>query len=159
MRRPGQPPAQFGIVGDDRHRVARATRPDCDFEWNIRQDLCARYDLFHRKSTSVTAIKCQAVAIAQKVFDGREMGDGGEFMLFVTRLAYQLMMSCGLLENPVTKGRQVHLDNARMLLADLAMLREKTVGNLNEDEAAHIDKVLNDLRPLVAKLISDGGQG
>ena len=44
---------------------------------------------------------------------------GGEFRLFVTRLAYQLMMSCGLLENPVTGSKDVHSDNARMLLADL----------------------------------------
>lgn len=84
-------------------------------------------------------------------------------MLFVTRLAYQLMMSCGLLENPVTKGRQVNVDNAKMLIADLSMLREKTVGNLNEDEEAHIDKVLNDLGPVVAKLAEQadgaGGEG
>ncbi|MEM9378620.1 MAG: DUF1844 domain-containing protein [Planctomycetota bacterium] len=77
---------------------------------------------------------------------------GGEFRLFLTRLAYQLMMSCGLLENPVTGSREVHADNARMLLADLAMLREKTLGNLDEEEAAHLDKVLNDLGPVVEKL-------
>ncbi len=77
---------------------------------------------------------------------------GGEFRLFITRLAYQLMMSCGLLENPVTRTKQVNGANARMLLADLSMLREKTVGNLDEDEEAHIDKVLSDLGPVVAKL-------
>lgn len=77
---------------------------------------------------------------------------GGEFRLFVTRLAYQLMMSCGLLENPVTGGRQTNADNARMLLADLTMLRDKTVGNLSEDEMAHIDKVITDLGPVVGKL-------
>lgn len=92
--------------------------------------------------------------------DGTEQGmdagemplPGGEFRLFVTRLAYQLMMSCGLLENPVTKSKQVNAPNARMLLSDLSMLREKTVGNLDEDEEAHIDKVLADLGPVVATL-------
>lgn len=88
--------------------------------------------------------------------ESRTAGDvplpGGEFRLFITRLAYQLMMSCGLLENPVTRTKQVNGDNARMLLADLSMLREKTVGNLDEDEEAHIDKVLSDLGPVVAKL-------
>ena len=39
-----------------------------------------------------------------------------------------------------------------MLLADLTMLRDKTVGNLSEDEMAHIDKVITDLGPVVAKL-------
>ncbi|MFT5734580.1 MAG: hypothetical protein ACI8WY_003262, partial [Planctomycetota bacterium] len=68
---------------------------------------------------------------------------GGEFRLFITRLAYQLMMSCGLLENPVTRMKDVHADNARMLIADLTMLQSKTVGNLSDDEQEHIDKVLN----------------
>ncbi|MEM8712926.1 MAG: DUF1844 domain-containing protein [Planctomycetota bacterium] len=77
---------------------------------------------------------------------------GGEFRLFITRLAYQLMMSCGLLENPVTGKRDVHAANARMLLDDLRMLQAKTVGNLDEDEQAHIDKVVNDMGPVVAGL-------
>lgn len=77
---------------------------------------------------------------------------GGEFRLFVQRLAYQLMMSCGLLENPVTKSRQVSAGNARMLIADLRMLREKTIGNLTEDEEDHIDKIVNDLGPVVDQL-------
>ncbi|MEM1453333.1 MAG: DUF1844 domain-containing protein [Planctomycetota bacterium] len=77
---------------------------------------------------------------------------GGEFRLFLTRLAYQLMMSCGLLENPVTGTKDVHADNARMLYADLQMLQDKTRGNLDEEEAAHLAKVLNDLGPVVGKL-------
>ncbi|MEM6674172.1 MAG: DUF1844 domain-containing protein [Planctomycetota bacterium] len=77
---------------------------------------------------------------------------GGEFRLFLTRLAYQLMMSCGILENPVTGSKEVHADNARMLLADLRMLAEKTRGNLDDGEEAHLAKVLGDLGPVVEKL-------
>ena len=77
---------------------------------------------------------------------------GGEFRLFVTRLAYQLMMSCGLLENPVTGSKDVHSDNARMLLADLLMLQEKTRGNLDDDEEAQLLKVVGDLGPVVERL-------
>ena len=77
---------------------------------------------------------------------------GGEFRLFLTRLAYQLMMSCGLLENPVSGAKDVHADNARMLLADLQMLQEKTRGNLDDDEEAHMNKVLADLTPVVERL-------
>ena len=86
----------------------------------------------------------------------RTVGDvplpGGEFRLFITRLAYQLMMSCGFLENPVTGTKQVSPDNARMLLADLTMLHEKTDGNLDPDEREHLEKVLNDLGPAVEQL-------
>ncbi len=77
---------------------------------------------------------------------------GGEFRLFLTRLAYQLMMSCGVLENPVTGSKEVHVDNARMLLADLQMLQEKTRGNLDDDEEFHMNKVLGDLAPIVERL-------
>lgn len=77
---------------------------------------------------------------------------GGDFRLFTTRLAYQLMMSCGLLENPVTGGTSPNPDNARMLLDDLRMLAEKTRGNLEEDEEQQLSKVLSDLTPVVEKL-------
>jgi len=77
---------------------------------------------------------------------------GGSFQLLVSRLSIQAMISLGILENPLTKKKEVHPHNARMLLDDLAMLREKTSGNLNEDEQSHLDKVLGDLRAVMAKL-------
>lgn len=81
---------------------------------------------------------------------------GGDFRLFTTRLAYQLMMSCGLLENPVTGATSPNPDNARMLLDDLRMLETKTRGNLEEDEQQQLSKVLSDLTPVVARLTSGG---
>jgi hypothetical protein len=76
---------------------------------------------------------------------------GGDFRLFLTRLAYQGMLACGLIENPLTKGRSVNPGNARMVLEDLRMLQDKTQGNLDGDEAAHLAKVLADLEPLVER--------
>lgn len=79
---------------------------------------------------------------------------GGDFRLFVTRLSLQTMISMGVLENPITRTRQVNVESARMLLDDLEMLREKTLGNLDQDEAAHIDKAIRDLRGAFARLDS-----
>lgn len=70
---------------------------------------------------------------------------GGEFRLFVTRLSFQAMLALGLLENPLTGTKQKNPDGARMVIDDLLMLREKTLGNLEPDEAAHLDKVIRDL--------------
>ena len=70
---------------------------------------------------------------------------GGNFSLLVSRLSIQAMISLGILENPLTKRKEVHPGNARMLLDDLEMLREKTRGNLDPDELAHLDKVIRDL--------------
>lgn len=70
---------------------------------------------------------------------------GGNFRLFVTRLSFQAMMSLGMIENPLTRERTKNLPNARMLLDDLQMLRDKCSGNLDPDEQGHLDKIVSDL--------------
>ena len=77
---------------------------------------------------------------------------GGNFHLFVTRLSIQAMISMGILENPLTKKREATPSNARMLLQDLAMLREKMVGNLDAEEESHLDKVIADIEIALARL-------
>jgi ribosomal protein S13 len=77
---------------------------------------------------------------------------GGNFRLFTTRLSFQAMISLGLLENPLTKTRRIDLDSARMLIEDLKMLREKTLGNLEEDEEAQLEKSVRDLEFALAKV-------
>ncbi|MDZ4772947.1 MAG: DUF1844 domain-containing protein [Planctomycetota bacterium] len=71
---------------------------------------------------------------------------GGDFRLFVTRLSFQAMIALGLIENPVTQKKQVNPGSAKMLIDDLEMLRDKTFGNLDDEESAYIDKIVSDLR-------------
>jgi hypothetical protein len=79
----------------------------------------------------------------------RQAGDvplpGGNFRLFVTRLSIQGMLALGMLENPLTQRREKNFAQARMLVDDLRMLREKTAGNLAAEEIEHLDKVIEDL--------------
>lgn len=70
---------------------------------------------------------------------------GGDFRMFITRLSFQGMLFLGLLENPVTGTRKVDLDQARMIIADLAMLLERTQGNLDAEEEEHLRKIVGDL--------------
>ena len=70
---------------------------------------------------------------------------GGDFRLFVQRLAYQALISLGLLENPLTRTKEAHPDQARSLIDDLVMLHEKTRGNLTPDEDEHLARILRDL--------------
>lgn len=77
---------------------------------------------------------------------------GGNFSLLVSRLSIQAMISLGILENPLTKRKEVHPGNARMLLDDLAMLREKTRDNLDPDEETHLEKVIRDLEAALGRL-------
>jgi hypothetical protein len=71
---------------------------------------------------------------------------GGDFRLFVTRLSFQAMIALGLIENPLTKSKQVNAHGARMIVDDLDMLLDKTAGNLDSDESAYLEKILSDLR-------------
>ncbi|MFT5051422.1 MAG: hypothetical protein ACI8QZ_002838 [Chlamydiales bacterium] len=71
---------------------------------------------------------------------------GGDFRLLITRLSFQGLLSLGLLENPVTRTKQKNLPGAKMILDDLVLLQEKTVGNLDDEEQTHLDKVVSDLR-------------
>jgi len=77
---------------------------------------------------------------------------GGDFRLFLTRLAFQGMLACGLIENPLTRERTKNPANARMVLDDIGMLLDKTQGNLTLDEQEHLLKVHGDLTRLVEQL-------
>lgn len=76
---------------------------------------------------------------------------GGDFRLFITRLSFQGLLSLGLLENPVTNTKQKNLPGAKMILDDLKILREKTTGNLDPEEDAHLNKVISDLEHAYAQ--------
>jgi len=71
---------------------------------------------------------------------------GGSFRLFITRLSYQGLMSLGIIENPLTNNKAMNLPNAKMLIEDLEMIRDKTRGNLDEDEDEHLSKLISDLQ-------------
>lgn len=71
---------------------------------------------------------------------------GGVFPLFVQKTAYQALIAMGVVENPLTGERSRDLGRARAVVADLEMLREKTRGNLEEDEDAHLERIVDDLR-------------
>ncbi|MCB9903740.1 MAG: DUF1844 domain-containing protein [Planctomycetes bacterium] len=55
-------------------------------------------------------------------------------------------MSLGIIENPLTNTKAMNLPNAKMLIEDLEMIRDKTRGNLEEDEDEHLAKLISDLQ-------------
>ena len=68
------------------------------------------------------------------------------FMMFITSLSMQAMMSLGIYPNPVTKKEEKNLDAAKYTVDTIAMLQEKTKGNLTSEESRLIDNILYDLR-------------
>ncbi|MBN1553179.1 MAG: DUF1844 domain-containing protein [Phycisphaerae bacterium] len=75
----------------------------------------------------------------------REIPPAG-FVSLVNTIAMQTMMALGGVEDPETKKRYVDLGVAKYHIDTLAMLQEKTQGNLSDDEARLLDRALYDLR-------------
>jgi hypothetical protein len=73
---------------------------------------------------------------------------GGEinFSSFAFGLASQALMLLGLAPDPATGAVEKDLAGAKGLIDILAMLEEKTRGNLDEDEAHMMEEMLYELR-------------
>ncbi len=68
------------------------------------------------------------------------------FNVFITSLGMQAMIFMGEMPNPITNETKVELDRARYLIETIAMINEKTRGNLTAEEQKLIDDILYGLR-------------
>ena len=68
------------------------------------------------------------------------------FSLFTSSLVTQALISLGEVENPFSKKSEQNLDQAKFTIDTLEIIREKTKGNLTEDETKLLDTALYDLR-------------
>ncbi len=68
------------------------------------------------------------------------------FMILMSTLATQAMAAMGLIPDPMTGQPTVNLPMAKHFIDLLAMLQEKTKGNLSEEESNHLRDGLHQLR-------------
>ena len=69
-----------------------------------------------------------------------------DFNFFITTLALQASVSLGGAPNPATNKKEEDLTQAKFLIDTLGMLKEKTKGNLAQEEANLLDNLLYELR-------------
>jgi uncharacterized protein YjaG (DUF416 family) len=69
-----------------------------------------------------------------------------DFNFFISTLALQASISLGQIANPSTNKIEEDLTQAKFLIDTLAMLKEKTKGNLTQEEDGLLDNVLYELR-------------
>jgi len=69
-----------------------------------------------------------------------------DFTTFVLSLASSAQIHLGVLPNPVTKKSESNLEAARQTIDIISVLKDKTKGNLTNDEERLLDYVLYDLR-------------
>jgi hypothetical protein len=72
--------------------------------------------------------------------------DPASFVNFLSTLATNAAAALGAVPHPATGQRSLDLDSGKFWIDVLAMLREKTEGNLHPKEARLIEGLLGDLR-------------
>ena len=72
--------------------------------------------------------------------------DPASFVNFLSTLATNAAAALGAVPHPATGQRTLDLDSGKFWIDVLAMLRDKTKGNLHEKEAKLLDGLLGDLR-------------
>ena len=77
------------------------------------------------------------------------------FSSFVVSLASSAMLHLGLAPHPGTGRTEVSLPLARNTIDLLGILKEKTAGNLDEDETKLLESVLFDLRTRFVELAGE----
>ena len=68
------------------------------------------------------------------------------FMGLCSSLVTQAWMQLGKIKNPMTDKVETDLDAASLTIDMLGMLKDKTKGNISDDESKIIDQSINELR-------------
>ena len=69
-----------------------------------------------------------------------------DFSLFISSLSMQALILLGEIDSPFTHKKEANMDQAKYVIDTIAMLKDKTSGNLKEDELSFIDNILYELR-------------
>lgn len=79
-----------------------------------------------------------------------------DFPTFIVSLAQSAALSMGGYQDPVSGKTSTNKDLARQTIDIIAMLREKTRGNLTEEEEKLVSGLLRDLRMKFVEVFSSG---
>src|SRR5213082_368709 len=81
------------------------------------------------------------------------------FIEFVVMHAQNAALFLGQIPNPRTGEAEVNLDLARMFIDQLAMIQEKTRGNLTSEEAKVLSNALSNLQIAYVEVSREHPQG
>ncbi len=69
-----------------------------------------------------------------------------DFLGYIASLAFQAMVFLGEIPSPATQKTEKNLDQAKLLIDTLSILREKTKGNLTESESQLLETSIYELQ-------------
>jgi hypothetical protein len=97
------------------------------------------------------------MAEVQKTTQSGEMTQ--RFIEFVVMHAQNAALFLGQIPNPRTGEPEVNLDLARMFIDQLAMIQEKTRGNLTSEEAKVLSNALSNLQMAYVEVAKEQSRG
>ncbi len=77
------------------------------------------------------------------------------FEIFINSLSLQTMIALGLIESPITKKFEKNLRQAKFLIDTLDMIKEKTEGNLSQEEKELLENILSNLKLNYVKVLKE----
>ena len=108
------------------------------------------------KQSTTAADETLAAADDDELDDGSDIPgaeDPASFVNFLSTLATNAAAALGAMPHPATGQRTLDLDTGKYWLDVLAMLREKTKGNLHSQESRLLEGLLADLRMQYVQLV------
>jgi len=70
------------------------------------------------------------------------------FPIFISSLGMQTLAALGEMENPITKKKEMDLEQAKYMIDIIEILQEKTKNNLSSEESQMMEGLLYQLRML-----------
>ncbi len=100
------------------------------------------------------SVNSQKASVPNPKTGQTEAGDYGDanFLGYVASLAYQTMVFLGEAPNPFTQKVERNLTQAKFMIDTLAMLREKTAGNLTKEEEDSLNTTIYELQMIYVEL-------
>lgn len=68
------------------------------------------------------------------------------FSFFISTLALQASIFLGLIPNPATNKKEKNMAQAKFIIDNLSMFKDKTKNNLDEEENKLLENILYELR-------------
>ena len=91
------------------------------------------------------SVKNKAAA-SQPVVKSKPVETSKTFLSLVQSLGYQALMNLGEIPNPMTQQTELNPEGAKEAIDLLIALREKTQGNLSDDEKKMLEMLLSQLQ-------------
>lgn len=120
------------------------------FQDEAERERIKREEMLREKGAKAKDIRESAKTKVQE----RKEETSVDFSSFIYSLSTSALYHLGEIPDPVTRKREKNLPMAKQTIDIIAMLKEKTRGNLSRDEEEMIDGILYELRMKYVKASS-----